>query len=103
MASTGARRQRTPHPATRKGGLKQAAITKDGRRATTQQRTLHAASQTVEPNPSTITEDDVRRRAYELYVERGNNPGDEVSDWLQAERELLSDQRTVQKLGSSLT
>ena len=30
----------------------------------------------------------VARRAYELYVERGANPGSEVEDWLRAEKEL---------------
>jgi hypothetical protein len=30
----------------------------------------------------------VRRRAYELYVQRGNESGSELDDWLQAEEEL---------------
>jgi len=30
----------------------------------------------------------IRERAYELYVERGDGPGDELDDWLRAEREL---------------
>ena len=29
----------------------------------------------------------IRERAYELYIERGAQPGDGVGDWLQAERE----------------
>jgi len=29
----------------------------------------------------------IRRRAFELYVERGKQPGYAVADWLQAERE----------------
>ena len=62
-----------------------------GRTATKQQRTPLPATQKVEPKRPTITEDDVRLRAYELYLERGGIPGDEVSDWLQAERELLAD------------
>jgi hypothetical protein len=33
-------------------------------------------------------EDEIRLRAYEIYVERGAEPGREVDDWLQAEREL---------------
>jgi hypothetical protein len=32
-------------------------------------------------------EERIRRRAYELYVERGSEPGDGVEDWLRAERE----------------
>jgi hypothetical protein len=30
----------------------------------------------------------IRRRAYEIYRERGKQPGRELDDWLQAEREL---------------
>jgi hypothetical protein len=34
------------------------------------------------------TQDDVARRAYELYVARGRVPGHELEDWIQAELEL---------------
>ena len=34
------------------------------------------------------TEEEIRQRAYEIYLARGAAPGDEVEDWLQAEREL---------------
>ena len=57
------------------------------RTATQQQRTPLPATQKVKSNQPTITEDDVRRRAYEFYLTRDTNQGDEVSDWLQAERE----------------
>jgi hypothetical protein len=30
----------------------------------------------------------IRRRAYEIYLERGEQPLGELDDWLQAEREL---------------
>jgi len=29
----------------------------------------------------------VRRRAYEMYLELGGEPGGELNDWLRAERE----------------
>ncbi len=32
--------------------------------------------------------EEIRRRAYELYLERDGVGGDEVDDWLQAEAEL---------------
>ena len=35
-------------------------------------------------------EQEVRRRAYEIYLERGAQPGHELEDWLQAERELTA-------------
>jgi hypothetical protein len=34
--------------------------------------------------------DEVRRRAYEIYLERGGLPGQEFEDWFQAEREIES-------------
>jgi len=33
-------------------------------------------------------DEDIRRRAYEIYLERGEQPGRELDNWLQAEREL---------------
>ena len=33
-------------------------------------------------------EERIRRRAYELYVQRGNQSGSELDDWLQAEEEI---------------
>lgn len=30
----------------------------------------------------------IERRAYELYVQRGNQSGSELDDWLQAEEEV---------------
>jgi len=32
----------------------------------------------------------IRDRAYEIYLQRGAQPGYEVEDWLQAERELTT-------------
>ena len=32
-------------------------------------------------------DEEIRRRAYEIYLERGEQPGRELDDWLQAERE----------------
>ena len=38
--------------------------------------------------PRSPSRDDIARRAYDLYQERGAAPGGEVDDWLRAEREL---------------
>jgi hypothetical protein len=38
-------------------------------------------------------EQEIRNRAYEIYLQRGAQPGYEVEDWLQAERELTTCQR----------
>jgi DUF2934 family protein len=47
----------------------------------------HAKKPPIEMLPR---EERIRRRAYELYLRRGNRPGSEIDDWLQAEGEILS-------------
>ena len=34
---------------------------------------------------------EIKRRAYEIYLERGKQAGHDVDDWLQAEQELERD------------
>jgi hypothetical protein len=47
-----------------------------------------------DPVPEKLPLDErVRRRAYELYVQRGNESGSELDDWLQAEEEI----RTIEE------
>jgi hypothetical protein len=36
-------------------------------------------------------QDEIARRAYELYLQRGSVPGHETDDWLQAEAELAAE------------
>ena len=36
---------------------------------------------------SAARQEEIRRRAYEIYVERGKQPGGALDDWLRAERE----------------
>jgi Protein of unknown function (DUF2934) len=33
-------------------------------------------------------DEEIRRRAYEIYLERGEQPGRQLDDWLEAEGEL---------------
>ena len=40
--------------------------------------------------PKAMSEEEIRVRAYEIYLERGTQPGHELEDWLQAERELTA-------------
>ncbi len=42
--------------------------------------------QTAESHP---TREEIELRAHQIYVERGGAYGEDVNDWLQAERELL--------------
>jgi hypothetical protein len=39
----------------------------------------------VDPQPG---QDEIARRAYEIFLQRGSVPGHETDDWLQAEAEL---------------
>jgi Protein of unknown function (DUF2934) len=39
------------------------------------------------------TDESIRRRAYELYEQRGRIEGFALDDWLQAEREILGAQK----------
>ena len=48
-----------------------------------------AAEQTpAGPTIAGPTDEDIRRRAYERYLERGGKHGQHFDDWLEAEREL---------------
>jgi uncharacterized protein YndB with AHSA1/START domain len=45
----------------------------------------------IDPGSANVlapTHEQIARRAYELYLERGETPGDERADWLKAEKEL---------------
>ena len=49
------------------------------------------ASETLDDKTVGLNEparEEIERRAYELYLERGEVPGLDQDDWLQAEREL---------------
>jgi hypothetical protein len=50
-------------------------------------KTLTEVRRTVVP---INLEEEIRRRAYQLYEERGCTPGHENDDWLVAEREILT-------------
>ncbi|MFY9562202.1 MAG: DUF2934 domain-containing protein [Terriglobales bacterium] len=41
---------------------------------------------------SVSLEDEIRRRAYEIYLQRGGTPGNESEDWLVAEQEVRARQ-----------
>jgi hypothetical protein len=46
------------------------------------------AEQTLIENKLQPTDDEIRKRAYEIYSARNGGPGSEVDDWLKAETEL---------------
>ena len=43
-----------------------------------------------EASSHSTREQEMRIRAYEIYLQRGERPGSELEDWLQAERDLTS-------------
>lgn len=45
------------------------------------------------PAPEKIDQETVTRLAYELYLQRGCEPGHDVEDWLMAERMLLEQKK----------
>ena len=50
---------------------------------------MPATARVKEPPIETLPlEERIQRRAYELYVLRGNESGSELDDWLQAEEEI---------------
>ena len=54
---------------------------------------MPATRKKQQPAATESVEEAIRRRAYELYLERGGAHGSEVDDWLQAEREIPAQSR----------
>ncbi len=55
--------------------------------------TSEKRSEPVTKLDPTRLEDDIRRRAYELYEARGREDGQELEDWLQARAEITATKR----------
>ena len=51
-------------------------------------KVVRTSSSSVRSSQPGFTIDDVRERAYHIYLRRGRQPGDPTADWFQAEREL---------------
>ena len=49
---------------------------------------LHAEGRPTEREARPSLDEQIQLRAYELYLERGAGPNDDLGDWLRAEREL---------------
>lgn len=50
-------------------------------------RPAPAANSTAQPSPN--VQEAIRKRAFEIYQQRGRSSGNAVDDWLRAEREVL--------------
>jgi hypothetical protein len=47
-----------------------------------------------------VTREQIERRAYEIYLQRGGSHGTDMEDWLVAERELLGEQDVTPSVDS---
>jgi len=56
--------------------------------STETEATLNEAGKGTSSVEGSDREQEIRTRVYEFYLERGGEPGRELDDWLQAEREL---------------
>ena len=70
----------TPSPRKRSTSTKPAAGTVEARKP-------NGSSALTDVDP---TEDDIRLRAYQRYLERGGEHGADFDDWLEAEKDLKS-------------
>jgi hypothetical protein len=62
---------------------------KPKRNESTESQATSTHAEAGEPSVgNSVRDQEIRRRAYEIYLERGQEPGLELDDWLQAEREL---------------
>lgn len=73
--------RRTPRPTTRAGSIP------NGIEPTVDEPTV--ADVPVAPAKATPTRADIERRAYQRYLARDSAHGNDVGDWLDAERELV--------------
>jgi hypothetical protein len=49
---------------------------------------LSAVEVKMDLHPSLNLEEEIRRRAYELYLERAGRPGNQQEDWVRAEQQV---------------
>ena len=61
-------------------------------------RTSAATKSAMETLP---LEEQIRRRAYEIYMERGGASGSELDDWVQAEMEIRMAREHALEAGES--
>ena len=50
----------------------------------------HASQISPPGSPDALSHEQIAMRAYEIFLRRGAQDGDDLQDWLAAERELLS-------------
>jgi hypothetical protein len=74
---------------TKQGGKEMSMSSKPNRKRISEIQATSTQAETGEVSVGSPARDEkIRRRAYEIYRERGEQPGRDLDDWLQAEREL---------------
>jgi hypothetical protein len=56
----------------------------------TENKTESSAQSAKTPSARKTPEEEIRFRAYQIYLGRNRTPGHALEDWIQAERELQS-------------
>jgi hypothetical protein len=75
---------------------------KSNRKRISEIQAASTQAKTGEVSPvNSARDEEIRRRAYEIYRERGDQPGRELDDWLQAERELKRGMLLTPECGST--
>jgi hypothetical protein len=64
---------------------------KQSTRAERGKKAAGGRGQNAPSKPPAPSEEEIARRAYEIFLSRGGEPGHEAEDWQQAERELRKD------------
>lgn len=49
------------------------------------------------------TQEEIALRAYHIFLERGGMPGNELEDWIEAERQLLAENGKATENGNGKT
>ncbi len=81
---------RTPRTPKKNGNATELQIPDTTFPSSTSETKLQAATEGWKNVIPINLEDEIRRRAYEIFQERGSVPGNEHEHWLQAEREVLA-------------
>ena len=63
-----------------------------GKKKTAAKSATAASRKSQEPNARPAMEE-IRLRAYEIYMRRGQSEGQDLNDWFQAENELIEEIR----------
>jgi hypothetical protein len=81
---------RTPRNSKKNGNTTDVQVASESTFQASSEGRLQGAAETKKNVVPINLEDEIRRRAYELFQERGGIPGSEHEDWVRAEHEVLA-------------